>query len=69
MQELLLLKASKLGGSTDPRSINASKITNKRYLILTHVAEFDHVHYPLNLCFDDAPAVGILQRTISRLST
>lgn len=52
MQDLLLLKASKGGGSTDVKAIPPSKTNNKRYLILTHVGEFDQVHYPLNLCFD-----------------
>jgi coiled-coil domain-containing protein 61 len=36
-----------------------SKMTmaNKRYLILSYIVEFDKVHYPLPLNFDDNPPV------------
>jgi len=39
----------------------------KRYLIMTYTAEFDKVHYPLPLAFEDNPSPATLQRTISRL--
>jgi coiled-coil domain-containing protein 61 len=38
----------------------AMKSNNKRYLILTYVVEFDRVHYPLPLRFEDAPAPEVI---------
>ncbi len=51
------LRASTMRHSTD----------NKRYLILTYSSEYDRVHYPLPLPFEDSPNVPALQRTIRRL--
>lgn len=39
---------------------------NKRYLILTYAAEFDRVHYPLPLLFQE-PTVGHLQSVVQQL--
>lgn len=39
----------------------------KRYLILTYAVEFDRVHYPLPLAFEDLPTLEGLQRTVRRL--
>lgn len=40
---------------------------NKRYLILTYAAEFDRVHYPLPLQFDEHPDPERLKATIRQL--
>jgi coiled-coil domain-containing protein 61 len=58
--------ASASNASSRPKS---TKQLNKRYLILTYVAEFDRVHYPLPLQFDINPSQYTLQNTISRLVT
>ena len=44
-----------------------SKLASKRYLILTYAVEFDRVHYPLPLTFDENPDPVSLQTTIYRL--
>ena len=49
------------------RSSSSSRNNGKRYLILTYTAEFDKVHYPLPLAFEDNPSPATLQRTIGRL--
>ncbi|KAL0028388.1 hypothetical protein WJX77_003508 [Trebouxia sp. C0004] len=41
---------------------------NKRYLILTYAAEFDRVHYPLPLLYEE-PTVESLQSTVQLLRT
>lgn len=73
--DLELLKARKNGGQL-PTSRSAASIeaanrapTNKRYIILTYNGEFDRVHYPLPLLYEDplAPNVNSLRRTIVRL--
>ncbi len=38
-----------------------------RYLILTYRVEYDRVHYPLPLSFEEVPSVSSLQRVIRRL--
>lgn len=40
---------------------------NKRYLILTYASEFDRVHYPLPLSFEEAPDPDRLRRVICEL--
>ena len=40
---------------------------NKRYLILTYASEFDRVHYPLPLAFEDVPDPERLRRVICDL--
>ncbi|CAM6045728.1 unnamed protein product [Sphagnum compactum] len=40
---------------------------NKRYLILTYTGEFDRVHYPLPLLYEENPEPEALKRTIRRL--
>ena len=50
-------------GQTAPKSTP----NNKRYLILTYAAEFDRVHYPLPLIFEEHPDTAALQATIRRL--
>ena len=46
---------------------STSKRNNKRYLILTYAVEFDRVHYPLPLTFNENPTTPALQKTIKRL--
>lgn len=41
---------------------------NKRYLILTYAAEFDRVHYPLPLLYEE-PTVEHLQTVVQQLRT
>ena len=48
---------------------NISIITkqhNKRYIILTYTSEFDRVHYPLPLQYNEVPETDNLIRTINR---
>src|SRR3546814_3034147 len=39
----------------------------KRYLILTYTVEFDRVHYPLPLAYEEDPNPAALKATIRRL--
>lgn len=72
-QDLQVLKTRKQGTASTPnqnsQSQNTSIINNKRYLILTYLVEFDKVHYPLPLNFNDSPDVESLKNTIRRLRT
>lgn len=61
-QDLEELKRKKLG-TTAPTT------STKRYLILTSTNDFDKVHYPLPLSFEENPDVETMRRTISRLSS
>ena len=63
--DLELLKSRKTGKTES--SSAASKANNKRYLIMTYAVEYDRVHYPLPLSFEDAPDPANLKMTISRL--
>ena len=48
---------------------NISVVTkqhNKRYIILTYTSEFDRVHYPLPLQYNEVPETENLIRTINR---
>jgi coiled-coil domain-containing protein 61 len=74
-QDLEMLKSRKkpLGSTnsanTSTMSTTNPKLMNKRYLILTYAVEFDRVHYPLPLLYEETPDVETLQRTIVRLRT
>lgn len=70
--DLEMLKARKMGGKAS--TVNSSfssntsgKQLNKRYAILTYSGEFDRVHYPLPLAFEEVPNVAALKRAIARL--
>ena len=69
--DLEALKARKMGNSmSDNKSISTSQASSnikKRYIILTYSGEFDRVHYPLPLPFEETPNPSALRRTISRL--
>lgn len=41
--------------------------SNKRYLILSYIVEFDKVHYPLLLNFNETPNIQSLKNTIIKL--
>ena len=57
--DLEALKNKRSGAS---KSSSSAHTNNKRYLILTYAAEFDRVHYPLPLLFEDIPDADALQR-------
>eukprot|EP00201_Polytomella_parva_P019458 CAMPEP_0175040540 /NCGR_PEP_ID=MMETSP0052_2-20121109/1328_1 /TAXON_ID=51329 ORGANISM="Polytomella parva, Strain SAG 63-3" /NCGR_SAMPLE_ID=MMETSP0052_2 /ASSEMBLY_ACC=CAM_ASM_000194 /LENGTH=311 /DNA_ID=CAMNT_0016302779 /DNA_START=88 /DNA_END=1019 /DNA_ORIENTATION=+ len=65
-QDLEALKNRKAAnaGATQPPN-RTGPIPNKRYLILTYAAEFDRVHYPLPLLFDE-PDVERLKQIINK---
>ena len=67
--DLEVLKAKRLrraGQAVPPRPASAAA-NNKRYLILTHEGEFDRVHYPLPLAFEEFPDPAHLKRTVATL--
>lgn len=64
--DLETLKSKKVAGQAPlKRTIPPN---NKRYLILTYAAEFDRVHYPLPLLFEE-PTVQHLQSVVQQLRT
>eukprot|EP01038_Epipyxis_sp_PR26KG_P007211 gene7211-9841_t len=70
--DLEILKAKKFGNNSNTNSSNnnidfKTKQNLKKYAILTYSGEFDKVHYPLPLAFEDTPNYSALQRTIQRL--
>ena len=74
--DLEMLKARKanpaVGADADSSSAvsihsGQSKSQTKRYVILTYRGEFDRVHYPLPLAYEDTPNGDALKRTIRRL--
>jgi hypothetical protein len=72
LADLEMLKAKKGGGASSNSSALVSTEHNKRsslkrYAILTYTGEFDRVHYPLPLAFEETPNVLSLQRMIKRL--
>jgi coiled-coil domain-containing protein 61 len=82
LSELEMIKARKGGSSSSASNKGISERDNshhhsssslrlnnamKRYCILTYTGEFDRVHYPLSLVFEEKPNVLSLQRTIRRL--
>lgn len=68
-QDLQVLKSRKQGANpSQSQSLsNTNSTNNKRYLIMTYVVEFDKVHYPLPLNFNENPDVESLKQTIKRL--
>ncbi|KXZ44868.1 VFL3 protein [Gonium pectorale] len=64
-QDLEVLKSRKAGGQAAPPRTQAPN--NKRYLIMTYAAEFDRVHYPLPLLYEENPDPQHLKRIISQL--
>eukprot|EP00826_Nyctotherus_ovalis_P049069 TRINITY_DN5862_c0_g2_i6.p1 TRINITY_DN5862_c0_g2~~TRINITY_DN5862_c0_g2_i6.p1 ORF type:complete len:607 (+),score=144.59 TRINITY_DN5862_c0_g2_i6:153-1823(+) len=68
--DLELLKSRKTGSalSNSHASVSAARAKEKRYLILTLKGEFEKVHYPLPLGFEEAPSSEMMKSTISRLA-
>ena len=66
-QDLQVLKARKQGASNSQTPVLNQANNNKRYLILTYVVEFDKVHYPLPLNYNESPDIESLKSTIRRL--
>ena len=64
--DLEMLKKKNSGPSASTTSAAASN-NKKRYFILTYVAEFERVHYPLPLNYVDEPEPDSLRRTIERM--
>ncbi len=75
-QDLELLKSRKAGNtsglSQSSASLSSSKPrpppSTKRYLILTYAGDFDKVHYPLPLSYEENPDPEVLKSTVSRLA-
>lgn len=72
LSDLEILKAKKAGANHPTPSLARSETLrraqqHKRYLILTYTGEFDRVHFPLPLSFEDTPNAIALQKTVRRL--
>jgi coiled-coil domain-containing protein 61 len=67
--DLEVLKAKRLrrAGQDVPSRPNHAALNNKRYLILTYQGEFDKVHYPLPLAYEEHPDPADLKKTICNL--
>ena len=67
--DLEVLKAKRLrrAGQSVPVPAAGGAANNKRYLILTYQGEFDKVHYPLPLAFEEYPDPSTLKATIVSL--
>ena len=69
--DLEMLKARKSTSTAPEGDENTenkqTKPQTKRYVILTYRGEFDRVHYPLPLAYEDSPNGEALKRTIRRL--
>jgi coiled-coil domain-containing protein 61 len=64
------LKSRKNGqnsSNVSSRGDSSFRGSKKRYLILTYTVEFDRVHYPLPLSFEEEPDAESLKRTVARL--
>ena len=68
-QELEMFRSNRNPGSSGPSQLPNPRVLTKRYLILTFSGEFERVHYPLPLSFEEAPDVDSLQKTVARLRT
>ncbi|CEM16396.1 unnamed protein product [Vitrella brassicaformis CCMP3155] len=53
--------------SASQPSVHPASDRSKRYLILTYQGEFDRVHYPLALAYQEDTEVAALQATVARL--
>jgi hypothetical protein len=63
--DLEMLKARKLGVNNS--SQQSAKSHLKRYIILTYANEFDRVHFPLPLSYQDDSNIDSLKRIVQRL--
>ena len=64
--DLEILK-NRRGGCGGPPLQHTIPPNNKRYLILTYAAEFDRVHYPLPLVYEENPDPERLKEIIRKL--
>ena len=55
------------GAATTASTTGKSKSEMKRYVILTYRSDYDRVHYPLPLSFEETPNTESMRRTIRRL--
>jgi DNA repair exonuclease SbcCD ATPase subunit len=67
LERLKSKKKHKTFSKTSAFMATNPKIRAKMYLILTYSVEFDRVHYPLPLVYEDSAEVDYLQKTIHRL--
>lgn len=74
LSDIEVLKAKKTGGQIPSATASLARNdalrrshNHKRYLVLTYTGEFDRVHYPLPLSFEETPNAIALQKTIKRL--
>jgi coiled-coil domain-containing protein 61 len=65
--DLEMLKAKKMNSNLNAQPAISTKNQHKRYAIMTYSGEFDRVHYPLPLAFEEKSNVSSLQRAIKRL--
>jgi coiled-coil domain-containing protein 61 len=69
--DLEVLKARKTGAGAGAGGGQSAppppRSQSKRYMILTYSGEFDRVHFPLPLQFEEEPDVPALQRAVARL--
>lgn len=66
-QELEMFRSSRNPGASSSSQPSNPKLLSKRYLILTFSGEFERVHYPLPLSFEEAPDLETMKKTITRL--
>ena len=66
LKDLNEIRARKAGEKLDTIH-RADHQYQKRYLVLTYTGEFDRVHFPLPLSFEEVPNAIALQKTIRRL--
>jgi len=62
-QDLEMLKSRRTQSSNPPNP----KLLHKKYLILTYTVEFDRVHYPLPLIYEESPDPESQLKTIERM--
>ena len=66
-EDLESLKSRAGAGSSRASTRAPPAAGNKRYVILTYAAEFDRVHYPLPLLYEDNPDPQMMRETILKL--
>ncbi|ODM99467.1 Coiled-coil domain-containing protein 61 [Orchesella cincta] len=72
---ILLNRNGKAPTTTKPSDIgsgisninNKSSLNKRKYLIVTYIAEFDKVHYPLPLNYSNPPDLSVMQNNIITL--
>lgn len=67
LEALRAKRAGRQGSAAAPEGSSVSFDPHKRYLIVTYVAEYDRVHYPLPLSEEPLPAPADMARELRRL--